>query len=101
MASLSAVIAHYRGRSGQIDNLYTDAEEFFRHGTAPTEGIKFVLQGVMSRLSVDNMAPAIYQLETAFGVGKTHTLIALTHLAFRGTSLESVTDSITDSAPLP
>ena len=48
-ASLSQVVAHYRGRGGRIDNLYTDAEQFFRDGTAPTEGIKFVLREALLR----------------------------------------------------
>jgi hypothetical protein len=100
-ASLSQVIAHYRGRGGRIDNLYTDAEQFFRDGTAPTEGIKFVLRGALLRLSGNNLAPAIYRLETAFGGGKTHTLIALTHLALRGTELVEITASLIDGAPLP
>ncbi len=86
-ASLSQVISHYRGQSGHIDNLYTDAVPFFRDGTAPTEGLKFVLREALLRLSGDNSTPAIYRLETAFGGGKTHTLIALTHLALRGNEL--------------
>ena len=76
------VMSHYRGRGGRIDNIYTDNDQFFRDGTAPTNGINFVLLEAFSRLSGDNSAPAIYRLETAFGGGKTHTLIALTHLAF-------------------
>jgi predicted AAA+ superfamily ATPase len=100
-ASLSQVIAHYRGRSGRLDNLYTDAEEFFRDGTAATDGIKFVLREALLRLSGDNSAPAIYRLETAFGGGKTHTLIALTHLAFRGAELAEVAAPLINGTPLP
>ena len=84
-ASLSQVVSHYRGRGGRIDNLYTDADQFFRDGTAPPTGSSSFLREALLRLSGDNLAPAIYRLETAFGGGKTHTLIALTHLAFRGT----------------
>jgi hypothetical protein len=83
-ASLSQGISHYRGRGGGIDNLYTDADQFFRDGTAPTDGTKFVLREALLRLSGDDSAPAIYRLETEFGGGKTHTLIALTHLAIQG-----------------
>jgi hypothetical protein len=100
-ASLSQVISHYRGRSGQIDNLYTDADQFFRDGTAATDGIKFVLREALLRLSGDNSAPAIYRLETAFGGGKTHTLIALTHLAVRGSELAEVAAPVIDGTPLP
>jgi hypothetical protein len=56
-ASLSQVIAHYRGRGGRIDNLYTDADQFFGDGTAPTDGIKFVLRGALLRLSGDSLSP--------------------------------------------
>ncbi len=100
-ASLSQVISHYRGRGGHIDNLYTDAVPFFRDGTAPTEGLKFVVREALLRLSGDNSAPAIYRLETAFGGGKTHTLIALTHLALRGNELGEVAAPLLDGTPLP
>ena len=75
-ASLSQVVAHYRGRGGRIDNLYTDAEQFFRDGTAPTDGIKFVLREALLRLSGDNSAPAIYRLETAFGGSRVVDMLA-------------------------
>jgi hypothetical protein len=100
-ASLSQVVSHYRGRGGGLDNLYTEAEQFFRDGTAATAGLKFVLREALLRLSGDNSAPAIYRLETAFGGGKTHTLIALTHLAFRGRELSEVAAPLTGGAPLP
>jgi hypothetical protein len=100
-ASLSQVVSHYRGRGGSLDNLYTDAEQFFGDGTAATAGIKFVLREALLRLSGDNSAPAIYRLETAFGGGKTHTLIGLTHLAFRGCELSEVAAPLTGGAPLP
>jgi hypothetical protein len=100
-ASLSQVIAHYRGRRGPIDNLYTDAVPFLRDGTAPTNGIRFVLREALLRLSGDNSAPAIFRLETAFGGGKTHTLIALAHLASRGGELAEVAAPLIDGAPLP
>jgi hypothetical protein len=55
-------MSHYRGRGGRIDNIYTDADRFFRDGTAPTDAIKFVLLEALSRLSRDNSTPAIYRL---------------------------------------
>jgi predicted AAA+ superfamily ATPase len=100
-ASLSQVVSRYRGRGGRLDNLYTDADQFFRDGTAGTDGIKFVLREALLRLSGDNSAPAIYRLETAFGGGKTHTLIALTHLAFRGAELAEVAAPLINGTPLP
>ena len=92
-ASLSQVIGHYRGRGGAIDNLYTDATQFFGEGTYPTDGMRRLLREALLRLSGDNASPAIYRLETAFGGGKTHALIALTHLAFRGRELAEVAAS--------
>jgi hypothetical protein len=89
-ASLSQVMEHYRGRSSTVNNLYTDAEQFFREATFPTDGIRMVLSEAMARLAGDNGVPAIHRLEKAFGGGKTHTLIALTHLGFRGRDLASV-----------
>lgn len=49
-----------------------------------TDGMRMVISEVFSRLSGDNTALAIHRLETAFGGGKTHTLIACTYLAYRG-----------------
>jgi hypothetical protein len=59
------------------------------------------LTDVLGRLTGDSSAPAIYRLETAFGGGKTHTLIALTHVGFRGHELASVIDGIVDPRLLP
>src|SRR5690606_37768748 len=46
------------------------------------------------RLNGDNMVPFLSRLETGFGGGKTHTLIACTHLAHRGTELASLVSEI-------
>jgi hypothetical protein len=75
-ASLSHAVSHYRGRGGRIDNLYTDAPQFFGEGTYPTDGMRRLLREALLRLSGDNAAPAIFRLETAFGGGKTLALIA-------------------------
>ncbi len=96
-ASLSQVMGHYRGTKGVLSNLYTDAEAFFRDATFPTDGLKRVLQQVFGRLSGDAGCPAIHRLETSFGGGKTHTLIALTHLAMKGKELGPLTRDIIDS----
>ena len=100
-ASLSQVVDSYRGRASATHSLYTDAQQFFRDATYPTEGLRMALTDVLSRLTGDNSAPAIHRLETAFGGGKTHTLIALTHVGFRGRDLASVIDSIVDPQLLP
>lgn len=59
------------------------------------------LAEVFGRLAGDNSAPATHRLETAFGGGKTHTLIALTHLGFRAQALAAVTRDIIDAQLLP
>ncbi|MGH8070295.1 MAG: ATP-binding protein, partial [Candidatus Entotheonellia bacterium] len=95
-ASLSQVVDHYRGKPGVTHAIYTDAEQFFREATYATEGLRMVLTDVFSRLAGEHSAPALHRLETAFGGGKTHTLIALTHLGFRGRELAAVTQGIID-----
>lgn len=52
---------------------------------------------VFGRLAGDNTMPAIHRMESAFGGGKTHTLIAGTRLAFRGDELADVVRQTLDS----
>lgn len=100
-ASLSPVIEYYRSGRAAIDKIYTDAESFFREGTYPTQGLRQALSEIFSRIAGDMTAPAIHRLETAFGGGKTHTLIACTHIAFKGTGLKDVLHGIVDPRLLP
>ncbi len=60
---------------------YQDAEKFFAR-TFITEGMRLLLQSVAERLCGRGGDPVI-QLQTAFGGGKTHTLLAVYHLARR------------------
>ncbi|MGI6458648.1 MAG: ATP-binding protein [Candidatus Hydrogenedentales bacterium] len=63
------------------DPVYGDPQRFFEN-TYPTEGLKTLIHEVFGRLS--GKAPAsspFIRLETSFGGGKTHNLIALYHLA--------------------
>ncbi len=64
---------------------YVQAETFFEQ-TFPTAGLKHLLRNVASRL-MGKGGNAVIQLQTAFGGGKTHSLIALYHLAREGNSL--------------
>lgn len=96
-ASISQVASAYSGKGSAIDSIYTDAEAFFREATFPTEGLRRVVRDVMGRLNGDNSKPAIHRLETAFGGGKTHTLIALTHLSYRGLDIASSATDVIDS----
>ena len=99
-ASLSEVLAFYRQENAKLHSLYTDAARFFGEATYPTDGMRSVIGDVFARIAGDNSAPAIHRLETAFGGGKTHTLIACTHLAWRGTDLAEVAADIVSPALL-
>ncbi len=87
-ASISEVLRFYKDQVTGMHPMYTDAEQFFTEATYPTDGLKMVLQDVFARLAGDNTAPAIHRLETAFGGGKTHTLIACTHIGYKGSELK-------------
>ena len=89
-AALSPVIQFYRSGEAAIDSVYTDAETFFTEATYPTEGLRQTVSNVFRRISGDQTAPSIYRLETSFGGGKTHSLIACVHIANRGTELAPV-----------
>ena len=86
-ASLAEVIRFYQENRQGIHPVYTDAIQFFSEGTYATDGFKMVLNEVFARLAGDHTAPAIHRLETAFGGGKTHTLIACTHIGYKGDEL--------------
>ena len=100
-ASLGPIIDYYRGGQGVIDSIYTNAEQFFREATYPTQGLRSTLTEVFGRLAGDLTVPAIHRLETSFGGGKTHTLISCTHIARRGTELNDVLYDIMDLKLLP
>lgn len=100
-AALGPVIDHYRRGRQELDSIYTSAEQFLREATYPTRGLQTTLQEVFSRIAGDMTVPAIHRLETAFGGGKTHTLIACTHIAFRGQELASLTDELLPRQLLP
>ena len=60
---------------------YREPARFFRN-THPTRGLKRLLEHVCRRLSgAGGEAAAIFRLDTSFGGGKTHGLIALAHAA--------------------
>lgn len=67
--------------SGRATDEYQDPEKFFAR-TFITEGMRLLLMSVAERLSGRGGDPVI-QLQTAFGGGKTHTLLAVYHLASR------------------
>lgn len=65
---------------GKAPRVYGDPEVFFKN-THPAKQLKQIVQAVFSRLASTGEAGATIRLSTGFGGGKTHTLIALWHLA--------------------
>ncbi len=100
-ASLNEVIKFYQTHQQGVHPIYTDAEQFFTEGTYATDGFKMVLNEVFARLAGDGTAPAIHRLETAFGGGKTHTLIACTHIGYKGDELTSHISQLIDPKYIP
>lgn len=80
--------------TGTAPEEYQDAEKFFAR-TFITEGMRLLLISVAQRLAGLGGDPVI-QLQTAFGGGKTHTLLAVFHLANRAVS----TDKLNGIPPL-
>jgi hypothetical protein len=60
--------------------VYGDAKTFFAN-THPAQDLKTIVQAVFRRLAKPEEAGATIRLSTGFGGGKTHTLMALWHLA--------------------
>ncbi len=86
--------------SGTASPAYVDPAQFFAN-TYPTRGLRDLLTNVCRRLSgAGGEAAAIFRLDTSYGGGKTHGLIALVHAA-RG--MEGVVDTseFLDPALLP
>src|SRR6266700_5549989 len=78
-SELSADIAAVH--TGKATREYQDAVAFFDR-TFITEGMRLLLTQVAQRLAGKDGEPVI-QLQTAFGGGKTHTMLAVYHLATR------------------
>lgn len=65
---------------GVAPDVYQNPVDFF-HNTHPAAPLKKVITTVFGRLADPTEAGAAIRLSTGFGGGKTHTLIALFHLA--------------------
>jgi len=72
-----------RVHAGSATEEYQDPVLFFQR-TFITEGMRLLLDSVVKRLAGKGGDPVI-QLQTAFGGGKTHTMLAVYHLA-KGTT---------------
>lgn len=74
--------------TGKATKEYQDASSFFER-TFITEGMRLLLTSVARRLNGQGGDPVI-QLQTAFGGGKTHTMLAVYHLATRKCALKDL-----------
>lgn len=86
---------------GTADPVYSDPTQFFNN-TYPTAGLKTLLREVLGRLT--GQTPAnnpIIRLETSFGGGKTHNLIALFHATSGRVSPELLQAYLDENWPLP
>lgn len=75
--------------TGKATREYQDAAAFFER-TFITDGMQRLLLQVLERLAGRGGEPVI-QLQTSFGGGKTHTLLAVYHLASRKGALADLT----------
>jgi hypothetical protein len=71
-----------------------DPVAFFRR-THLTRGLRELLPAAVRRLAADPQAPAVLGLESGFGAGKTHALLALWHAA-SSTPLTAFPDDLRD-----
>lgn len=67
---------------------YVDPREFFAR-TYLTEGLRLLLTGALRRLAGTG-GESVVDLQTTFGGGKTHSMLALWHLAAAGASITSL-----------
>lgn len=65
---------------GEQDSDYADPVTFFRR-TYLTEGLTDLVGRAVRRLAGDDNAPPVINLQTNFGGGKTHSMLALWHVA--------------------
>lgn len=79
---------------GQGSSEYVDPVEFFRR-TYLTAGLQELLTWSAGRLAGDTNMPPVVNLQTNFGGGKTHSMLALYHLA-SGTPLSQLPQVVQD-----
>ena len=92
-AKLKAVL------EGTADPIYGNGQQFFEN-TFVTDGLRALTKEVVGRLSGEQPGNSPFiRLETAFGGGKTHNLIALYHLS-QG-QRKGVPDDLVDSSWIP
>ncbi|NJR79343.1 ATP-binding protein [Sphingomonas corticis] len=84
-------------RTGHPD--YVDPIRFFTN-TYPTAGLKELLDQVLRRLSgTPGAVSSVFRLDTSFGGGKTHGLIALIHAARSAASIPNLAEFTSVTMP--
>jgi predicted AAA+ superfamily ATPase len=81
-AEFAADLFKVATRSSDTSRDYSDPVEFFSR-TYLTEGLQNLIGGAIDRLRGDPNASPVVNLQTNFGGGKTHSMLALWHLAGR------------------
>ena len=76
---------------GKASVEYGDPNEFFRR-TFLTSGLRDLLVNGIKRLTAQGGDPVV-QLQTSFGGGKTHSMLAMYHLCGGGVGLRDIPDS--------
>ena len=89
-ADLYSVAVHQSGVSDE----YGDPVEFFRR-TYFTEGLRDLLRRAVTRVTGHTDAQPVINLQTTFGGGKTHSMLAVWHL-FSGKPLHTYPQEIQD-----
>lgn len=84
----------YRVAHGEGAPEYLDPVEFFAR-TYLTEGLRDLLTSAARRLSGDGNAKPVINLQTTFGGGKTHSMLALYHL-FSGIPVTELPQEVQD-----
>lgn len=87
--------------NGRADPIYQDASRFFVN-TYPTDGLRTLVGEVLGRITGHSPTNSpIIRLETSFGGGKTHNLIALYHAVSGHTTPAMLSDFALPNLPLP
>ncbi|MFF5230215.1 Swt1 family HEPN domain-containing protein [Dactylosporangium sp. NPDC000521] len=84
----------FKVAQGAAANDYADPVQFFAR-TYLTEGLRDLVQRAVRRLRGDDNASPVINLQTNFGGGKTHSMLALWHLA-GGTELTALPQETQD-----
>lgn len=87
-------VKNTEGKADAPSTEYSDALEFFRR-TYLTDGLRELLRRSAARLAGDTNADAVINLQTTFGGGKTHSMLAVWHL-FSGRPLQEFPQDVQD-----